>query len=98
MGRLRSELDNKIAAYRGAFGLSQEQLARAANVSRQTIVALEGGTYSPSTVLALRLSFLLGVTVNELFVLPEHAISELQQQQQYIDEFREKQRQGFLLP
>ncbi len=85
-----------MSVYRVALGLSQEQLARSANVSRQTIVALEGGTYSPSTVLALRLSVLLGTTVNELFMLPESAVSELLQERQRIQEARAKQHQGFL--
>ena len=88
MGRLRSELNNNVAMYRGALGLSQEQLARATNVSRQTIVALEGGMYCPSTILALRLSILLGATVNELFMLPEPAVCELLQQRQHIEDTR----------
>ena len=91
MGRLRSELDNKIAKCRISIGLTQEQLALAANVSRQTIVALEGRTYSPSTVLALRLSFLLDASVNELFLLPDSALAEMQGQKERIAELRQRQ-------
>jgi putative transcriptional regulator len=96
MGRLRSELDNKVAAFRAAMGLTQEQLAQAVHVSRQTIVALEGGLYSPSTVLALRLSILLDTTVNNLFQLPEEALSDLQQQKELIAESRRKRQEGYL--
>ncbi len=77
MGRLHPELTSNVAANRTAARLTQEQLAQAAGVSRQTIVAIEGGTYCPSTILALRLSLLLGVAVNELFTLPEQAISDI---------------------
>ena len=77
MGRLRSELENKVALFRQARGLTQEQLAQAVEVSRQTIVAIEGGSYCPSTVLALRLSLILAVPVNDLFTLPELAAKDL---------------------
>ncbi len=78
MGKLSARLNNCIAAQRIERKLTQEQLARIANVSRQTIIAIEGGTYNPSTVLALRLSFILQVSVNELFFLPDVALIELQ--------------------
>lgn len=57
--------------------MTQEELARASDVSRQTIGAIEKGDYNPSTVLALRLSKLLGVSVAELFWLPEGVVEDL---------------------
>jgi putative transcriptional regulator len=69
-----------VAQLRMEMGITQEQLAQAADVSRQTIVAIEGGTYSPSTVLALRLSLLLDVPVNALFMLPGSAEAEIVKQ------------------
>lgn len=80
MGKLHPELHNHLAELRTAQGLTQEQLAKAANVSRQTIIAIEGGAYSPSTVLALRLAFLLDASLHELFELTPTSIIELQQQ------------------
>ncbi len=65
----------RLAAYRLAAGLTQQELAAAADVSRQTIVAIERGDYAPSTVLALRLALLLAVPVAELFSLPEPEIA-----------------------
>lgn len=49
--------------------LSQQQLADMVSVSRQTIVAIERGNYSPSVKLALLLARKLDTTVEELFEL-----------------------------
>lgn len=49
--------------------LSQEQLARAVGVSRQTISSIETGQYCPSTVLALRLARTLSARLEDLFWL-----------------------------
>ena len=90
MGKLSAVLNNRVAFYRTEKKLTQEQLARAAYVSRQTINAIEGGMYNPSTVLALRLSFFLNVSVNELFSLPEASIVDLQDKRALIDAIDEK--------
>ena len=49
--------------------MTQEELARRAGVSRQTIVAIERGMYNPSVGLALRLARVFGVTVEQVFRL-----------------------------
>jgi putative transcriptional regulator len=51
--------------------LSQQQVADMVSVSRQTIVAIERGDYSPSVKLALLLAYKLETTVEELFELEE---------------------------
>jgi len=51
--------------------LSQQQLADMVSVSRQTIVSIERGDYSPSVKLALLLAEKLGTTVEEIFKLEE---------------------------
>ena len=51
--------------------LSQLQIAEMVSVSRQTIVAIERGDYSPSVKLALLLARKLETTVQELFELEE---------------------------
>lgn len=79
MARLTPELTNVVAAARRAGGWTQDALARAAGVSRQTIGAIEKGDYSPSTVLALRLSLLLDAPVEALFALPDPARAELRE-------------------
>lgn len=64
-------MDNQIRALRKALGLSQEALAKACNVSRQTINAIENNKYDPTLALAFHLARTLGVTVDELFTPPE---------------------------
>lgn len=54
-----------------AGGMTQEELARTAGVSRQTIVAVERGRYNPSVKLALKLARALLVRVEDLFELTE---------------------------
>jgi putative transcriptional regulator len=63
---------NRIREWRLARGdLTQEQLARACDVTRQTIIALEGGKYSPSLELAFRISHALGRSLDEVFEYAE---------------------------
>ena len=47
--------------------LSQEALARQVGVTRQTIIAIEGGRYAPSLELAMRLARSFGLGVDEVF-------------------------------
>ncbi len=51
--------------------LSQQELADSVGVSRQTIVSIEKGDYSPSVKLALLLAEKLNTTVESLFTLEE---------------------------
>jgi putative transcriptional regulator len=51
--------------------MTQEELARRVGVSRQTIVAIEGGRYDPSVSLAMRIAKVFGVPVEEAFILDE---------------------------
>lgn len=60
-------MDNQIRALRKALGLSQEELAKACGVSRQTINAIENNKYDPTLALAFKLAQELGTTVDELF-------------------------------
>jgi putative molybdopterin biosynthesis protein len=61
---------NHVTAYRQKRGLPAAELARRAGISRQTIYAIEAGSYVPNTVVALRLARTLGVSVEDLFSLP----------------------------
>jgi putative transcriptional regulator len=51
--------------------MSQQQLANAVGVSRQTIVSIERGDYAPSVKLALLLATKLGASVEDLFILED---------------------------
>ena len=47
--------------------MTQEALAQAAGVTRQTIVAIEGGRYAPSLELAMRLAGVFALCVDDVF-------------------------------
>ncbi|MES2792978.1 MAG: helix-turn-helix transcriptional regulator [Planctomycetota bacterium] len=52
-------------------GMTQQELADRVGVTRQTIVALEGGAYTPSLTLALRITKVFGKTTEAVFQLDE---------------------------
>lgn len=60
-------MKNKIKELRAEIGLTQEQLADAVEVRRETIVFLEQGKYNPSLGLAHRVAKKLGKTIEEVF-------------------------------
>ena len=60
-------MKNNIRVERAVLRISQQDLANAIGVSRQTIFAIENGKFIPSTELALRLSAYFGKSVNDLF-------------------------------
>ena len=64
-------LNNNIRVERAIRRISQQELAEAIGVSRQTIFSIENNKYVPSTELALKLSAYFNKTVNELFWLSD---------------------------
>jgi len=60
---------NNTRRLREAAGLTQELLGHRANVSRQTINAIEAGRYKPSIMLALKLAKVFAVPVEYIFEL-----------------------------
>lgn len=69
-----SELRNNLKQIRIRLGLSQQDIAKIAGVSRQTISGVESGQYAPSATIALRLAKVLGCQVEDLFWLEEDYI------------------------
>ena len=57
----------KLKAARAAKDLSQDELAKLCNVSRQTISAIEKGDYNPTINLCIAICRALGKTLDELF-------------------------------
>lgn len=57
----------KLKAARAAKGMTQQELAAAVSVTRQTIVAIEKGDYNPTVRLCVDICLTLGVTLNDLF-------------------------------
>ncbi|MCL2081005.1 MAG: helix-turn-helix transcriptional regulator [Oscillospiraceae bacterium] len=61
-------MKNRIEEFRKQRGITQEELAAALEVSRQTIGSLENGRYNPSILLAFKLSEYFGVSIEEIFI------------------------------
>ena len=68
---VKARVKNRVEQIRKSRGVGASELARRVHVSRQTIYAIEAGTYVPNTEVALHLARELEVTVDELFALPE---------------------------
>lgn len=64
-------MKNTIKVQRAILDLTQDDLAKKIGVSRQTINSIEKNRYVPSTVLALKLSKVFNITVNDFFKLDE---------------------------
>lgn len=62
---------NTIKIQRAIKDLTQEALAEKIGVSRQTINSIENNRYIASTVLALKLSKVFGISVNDIFELDD---------------------------
>jgi len=70
-GMAKTRVHSRLAEIRKSRGVGASDLARRVRVSRQTIYAIENGTYVPNTEVALNLARELEVTVDELFLLQE---------------------------
>jgi molybdate-binding protein/DNA-binding XRE family transcriptional regulator len=64
-------VESRLAAIRQSRGIPASDLARRVGVTRQTIYAIESGSYVPNTTVALRLARELEVSVEDLFSLQE---------------------------
>lgn len=60
-------MKNRIKVFRAEFDLTQEELANAVGVSRQTISAIEKNSYYPSLELAFKLARLFNCQIEEIF-------------------------------
>ncbi len=67
----RHDIQNAVRQHRLMSGLTQEDLADRVGVTRQTILSIEKGKYTPSVALALSLAQVLGATVEALFQLKD---------------------------
>ena len=67
---MKGELENKVYNMRTKTNMTQEELAAKVGVSRQTIIAIEKGNYTPSVLLALRIAQFFKKPVEDIFYLP----------------------------
>ena len=69
-----TRITNSIRALRFAAGeMTQADLARRIGVTRQTIIAIEQGRYSPSLEMAFQLARVFGVPLDQVFQYPDSA-------------------------
>lgn len=64
-------MKNRIQALRTARRITQQELADAVAVTRQTIISLENGRYNASLLLAHRIARYFGTTIEELFLFED---------------------------
>lgn len=64
-------MKNKLEEIRKEKGITQEELADALEVSRQTISSLENGRYNPSIILAFKISRYFNLSIEEIFIYEE---------------------------
>ena len=67
MGEEGSLLSNRIRILRAERKMTQQDLAKKVGVSRQTIISIEKGNYTPSLVLAFEISNTFNVGINDVF-------------------------------
>jgi len=60
-------ITNAVYTLRSKRGLTQEELAEKAGITRQTVISIEKGNYTPSVLLALKLASIFKVSVEDVF-------------------------------
>lgn len=66
-----TKVTNTIRALREQHGRTQAELAKQIGVTRQTLIAIEQGRYSPTLELAFQISRVFGVGLDDVFQYPE---------------------------
>ncbi len=64
-------MQTRIQELRKERHITQNELADAVNVTRQTIISLENGKYNASLILAHKLAQFFGVTIEDIFIFDE---------------------------
>ncbi|CEH36255.1 helix-turn-helix transcriptional regulator [Romboutsia lituseburensis] len=64
-------MKNRLEEIRKQNKVTQEELASALEVSRQTIGSLENGRYNPSILLAFKIARYFGMSIEEIFIYEE---------------------------
>ena len=68
---MRWDIGTVYKTIRKAKGITQEELANALEVSRQTMGSLENGRYNPSIILAFKIARFFNVSIEEVFIYEE---------------------------
>lgn len=62
---------NIVLDYRNKNKVTQEDLAKSVGVTRQTIISIERGNYTPSVLLALKIARFFNTSIEKLFIIKE---------------------------
>ncbi len=68
---MSTEIISRLREYRQKQGLTQEALAEALGVTRQTVIAIEQGKYQPTLHLATKCARLFNVRIEEIFTFAD---------------------------
>jgi putative transcriptional regulator len=67
-------MKNNIQSLRKEQRITQEELADAVNVTRQTIISLESGRYNASLQLAFKIAQFFSLNIEEIFIFEEEEL------------------------
>ena len=66
---MKDKVLNRVLELRTKAAITQEDAAEAVGVTRQTIIAIEKGNYTPSVLLALKIAKFFNKSVEDIFIL-----------------------------
>ena len=69
-------MKNRLEEIRKQKGITQEELAKILEVSRQTVGSLENGRYNPSIILAFKIARYFEMAIEEIFIYEEENVNE----------------------
>lgn len=69
-------MKNKLEEIRKERGITQEDLAKILEVSRQTVGSLENGRYNPSIILAFKIARHFEMAIEDIFIYEEEIDNE----------------------
>jgi len=69
-------LETTLKVFRAMKEMTQEELARAIGVTRQTIIAIEKGNYNPSLELAFKIAKYFEVNIEDIFIYEDSNVSK----------------------
>ena len=61
-------MKNKLKVYRAMYDITQEELAKELNITRQTIIAIEKDKYDPSLSLSFKIARFFKVNIEDIFI------------------------------
>ena len=65
------DLENRIRELRKQNNITQDELAKAVRVTRQTVISLENGRYNASLQLAHKIAVYFGMAIEDIFIFDE---------------------------